>query len=55
MKISIQKTVVIELTENEAFAVKTYLEIAEKELSKVPDAYAKKANLLIGRLEERGI
>ena len=48
----IKKTVVVELTETEAFAVKTFIELAIKELKDVPDSYLKQAKKLVDKFEE---
>jgi len=52
MRTKIEKTVIIELTEAEAFVIKTYLELAQKELKGAPNAYYHCAKKLIDKFEE---
>lgn len=52
MKTDIKKTVVIELTETEAFSIKTFIELGIKELKDVPEAYLNQARKLVDKFEE---
>ena len=54
MKTSTNKTVVVELTETEAFALKSFVDLAIKELKDVPSAYLSKAEQLVEQLENVG-
>ena len=55
MNIEIKKTVVIALTETEAFAIKSFIELGAKELKDVPEPYVRHARNLVDYFETAGV
>ena len=57
MQVGINKTVVIEMHLNEAFAVKSFIEVALKEIKQdgLAEVYFSKAKKLVDMLEENGV
>jgi hypothetical protein len=52
MKVLVKKSVVLELTDTEAFAVMAFLNLAIAELKNVPDGYLNRAKDLIDKFAD---
>ncbi len=55
MECKTKRTIILELEETEAFAIKSFIEMAFNELSQVPPAYEKHAQNMIDYLNVEGI
>jgi hypothetical protein len=52
MKVLVKKSVVLELTDTEAFAIMAFLNLAIAELKNVPDGYLKRAKDLVDKFAD---